>query len=201
MHLLEHGVPHEYLPPSPPTFLSAAGQRLRVRDVPSAVREERQVLHAPHRGGSGAANEGCGPAAPAQYRPALRSDRMDRGAAASRYCSHCRSWCSVAQPTGRRHGHAGTRWKAESAVFPGMWPNLVAYYDFEHPAPGNPAKEQDKARRARISTSPTAVPPCGCATAPTRGADFRYRHSKSALRSLATMTGKQAPTRRPASPP
>ena len=33
---------------------------------------------------------------------------------------------------------------APPEVIPSFAPNLVAYYDFEHPAPGNPAQEQDR---------------------------------------------------------
>jgi concanavalin A-like lectin/glucanase superfamily protein len=29
-------------------------------------------------------------------------------------------------------------------VFPTLWPNLVSYYDFQHPVPGNPAQERDQ---------------------------------------------------------
>jgi hypothetical protein len=32
------------------------------------------------------------------------------------------------------------------AVLPGLRPNLVAYYDFEHPVPGDPAAERDQGR-------------------------------------------------------
>src|ERR1700709_13205 len=30
------------------------------------------------------------------------------------------------------------------SVFPTLWPNLVSYYDFQHPVPGNPARETDR---------------------------------------------------------
>ncbi|MGH3877287.1 MAG: hypothetical protein ACRDSK_09665 [Actinophytocola sp.] len=35
---------------------------------------------------------------------------------------------------------------APADVFPSLRPNLVAYYDFEHPAHGNPAVERDLGR-------------------------------------------------------
>jgi hypothetical protein len=41
-------------------------------------------------------------------------------------------------------GQAGSPGRSGSEVLPGLRRNLVAYYDFDHPVPGDPAEERDR---------------------------------------------------------
>ncbi|MCO5968476.1 LamG domain-containing protein [Actinoallomurus soli] len=73
-------------------------------------------------------------------RRSARSRRLAAVAVAALMCGPLAGVSAAQAGTGgaRGHGHA------LSAVLPSLRPNLVSYYDFEHPVPGDPARERDR---------------------------------------------------------
>ena len=75
------------------------------------------------------------------HRRSARSRRLQAVLVAALLCG------PLAVAPGHAQARAGTvGWPAhsDSKVLPSLKRNLVAYYDFEHPALGNPAQEQDR---------------------------------------------------------
>lgn len=67
-------------------------------------------------------------------------------AAAVLLCAPLTAAVSPAQAGASRTGQAGTVVHRDAAVLPSLRRSLVAYYDFEHPAAGDPAVERDQGR-------------------------------------------------------
>src|SRR5690349_17488892 len=70
---------------------------------------------------------------------AVRSRRLAAVAVAALVCGPLAATTAQAD-TGKTRG----RGHALSKVLPSLRPNLVSYYDFDHPVPGDPARERDR---------------------------------------------------------
>ncbi|MEV5749637.1 hypothetical protein AB0L00_17610 [Actinoallomurus sp. NPDC052308] len=70
---------------------------------------------------------------------AVRSRRLAAVAVAALVCGPLAATAAQAD-SGAARGHD----QALSKVLPSLRPNLVSYYDFEHPVPGHPAQERDR---------------------------------------------------------
>ncbi|MEV0404393.1 hypothetical protein [Actinoallomurus sp. NPDC050550] len=83
-------------------------------------------------------------AAVARRRRPVRSRRLGAALVAAVLCAPLTAAASAAQAdagttSALARGHHG-----DGKVLPSLRPNLVAYYDFEHPVRGNPAQERDQ---------------------------------------------------------
>ncbi|MCO6005527.1 LamG domain-containing protein [Actinoallomurus purpureus] len=85
----------------------------------------------------------AGPAV-AGRRP-VRSRRLAAAVTAVVLCAPLSAAASAAQAdTGMTAAPARGHHHGDAKVLPSLRPNLVAYYDFEHPVRGNPAQERDR---------------------------------------------------------